>query len=74
MRVALTGAAAGIGAATATRLKADGAEIVAFDIHRPGDNVDRWIEVDLARPESIARAARRLETIEGLATHAEPRP
>lgn len=57
MRVALTGAASGIGAATAARLKSDGAEIVAFDIAEPSANVDRWIPTDMSDPASIIRAA-----------------
>ena len=53
MRVALTGAASGIGAAIAARLKRDGHEVTAFDIAKPADNVDRWIAVDMSDPASI---------------------
>ncbi len=56
MRVAITGAATGIGAAVASKLKSSGAEIVAFDVTRPADNVDRWIEVDLSEPSAIDAA------------------
>ena len=35
MRLALTGGATGIGAATVARLRADGHEIVVFDIQQP---------------------------------------
>lgn len=56
MRVAITGAASGIGAATAAILKREGAEIVAFDIAPVSENVDRWIEVDMSDPASMAAA------------------
>lgn len=57
MRVALTGAATGIGAATAAKLKARGHEVVAFDIAEP-QGVDRWIPVDMSDPASIDSALR----------------
>ncbi len=57
MRIALTGAATGIGAATAARFKSGNAEIVAFDIAEPRDNVDQWIAFDLSKPATIAQAA-----------------
>ncbi len=56
MRVALTGAATGIGAEIALRLKRDGHEVTAIDISDPGENVDRWIEADLSDPDSIGAA------------------
>ena len=55
MRLALTGGAMGIGAATAARLRADGHEVVIFDIRDP-DSGDRWIQLDLMDPGSIAAA------------------
>ena len=55
MRLALTGGATGIGAATAARLRADGHEIVIFDIRKP-DSDDRWIPLDLMDPDSISAA------------------
>lgn len=55
MRVAITGAATGIGAEVVRILKADKHEIIAFDIARP-DNVDRWVEVDLSDLDAIAEA------------------
>ncbi|MEK9558789.1 MAG: SDR family NAD(P)-dependent oxidoreductase, partial [Alphaproteobacteria bacterium] len=55
MRLALTGGATGIGAATAARLRADGHEVVIFDIRDP-DSGDRWIQLDLMDPGSIAAA------------------
>ena len=55
MRLALTGGATGIGAATAARLRSDGHEIVIFDIQKPQSD-DRWIQLDLKDPESISAA------------------
>ena len=53
MRLALTGGATGIGAATVARLRADGHEIVVFDIQQPpGD--ERWIQLDLMDQGSMA--------------------
>ncbi len=60
MRVAITGAATGIGAATAAQLKDRDAEIVALDIAEPAANSDQWIAVDLADDASIDRAAAQL--------------
>ena len=57
MRVAITGAAAGIGAASAALLKRDGAHVVAFDIAEPATELDEWIRVDMSDPTSIAAAA-----------------
>lgn len=56
MHIALTGAASGIGAQTAQRLKARGHEITAFDIHEPPAHVDRWVQTDFADPDSIRAA------------------
>ena len=56
MRVALTGAATGIGAKVATRLKTAGHTVVAFDISEPAANVDRWIATDLGDQSSIKAA------------------
>ena len=61
MRVALTGAATGIGAAVATKLKTAGHEVIAFDISQP-DSVDRWIKTDLSDPGSIEAA---LQAVDG---------
>ncbi len=55
MRLALTGGATGIGAATAARLRADGHKIVIFDIRKP-ESDDSWIQLDLMNPDSIAAA------------------
>ena len=56
MRVALTGGATGIGAKVAARLKQDGCDVTAFDIHEPEANVDLWIKTDLSDPASISAA------------------
>ena len=56
MKVALTGAATGIGAAVASKLKAEGHEVTAFDISEPAENVDHWIKVDLSDPGLIKAA------------------
>ena len=55
MRLALTGGATGIGAATVARLRADGHEIVIFDIQKP-DGDERWIKLDLMDTDSISAA------------------
>ena len=55
MRPALTGGATGIGAATVARLRADGHEIVIFDIQKP-DGDERWIKLDLMDADSISAA------------------
>ncbi|MEM9852415.1 MAG: SDR family oxidoreductase [Pseudomonadota bacterium] len=47
MRVLITGAATGIGAATAARLRADGAHVTAVDIADPGDGADEWVALDM---------------------------
>ena len=57
MRVALTGGAAGIGAAVAEKMKAQGAHVTAFDLNQPVDFVDEWIKLDLSDPQSIRDAA-----------------
>ena len=61
MRLALTGGATGIGAATVARLRGDGHEIVVFDIQKP-EGGERWIELDLMDEASIAAA---LEAADG---------
>ena len=55
MRLALTGGATGIGAATAARLRSQGHEVVIFDIQQP-DGDDRWIKLDLMDKGSIETA------------------
>lgn len=55
MRVAITGAATGIGAEVVKLLKAEGHQITAFDIAEPA-NVDRWVAVDLSDMNAIESA------------------
>ena len=52
MRVLVTGAAHGIGAASAARLAAMGARITAVDLDAP-DLADDWLRADLSDPASI---------------------
>lgn len=60
MRIAITGAATGIGAETVTLFKARGHEITAFDIAEPA-LVDRWIPVDMADMAAVETAAAQAE-------------
>lgn len=55
--IAVTGVASGIGAATARLLIAAGAAVYGFDRNRPDGELAGFQAVDLARPESIGRAA-----------------
>ncbi len=55
MRIALTGAATGIGAEVAAKLTERGHHVTAFDISEPS-GVDKWIAVDLSDPASIKSA------------------
>jgi NAD(P)-dependent dehydrogenase (short-subunit alcohol dehydrogenase family) len=60
-RVAVTGAASGIGFATAALLEARGAEVIRLDVNQPHD-----VYVDLADPESIDTALTRIGPIDAL--------
>lgn len=60
-RYVVTGAASGIGAATARKLLAAGAEVTSLDRNPPSVPVSRHIEVDLANPRSIDAAVEQLE-------------
>ena len=52
-RVIVTGAASGMGHATAMKLVEAGAEVISLDRNEPQANVARHITIDLSRPESI---------------------
>ncbi len=66
--IVVTGAASGIGAATAAWIAAHGAEVVSVDIRRPAQPVGRFIEADLADPASIDRLVDALPAgLDGLA-------
>lgn len=54
--VAVTGAASGIGAASARVLKEQGARVIAFDINKPESDYDEFVQIDLSREESIEEA------------------
>ena len=56
MRLALTGAATGIGAEVARKAKEQGHEVIAFDITKPSAGVDQFVQVDLSDPGAIADA------------------
>ena len=56
MHIAITGAASGIGASVAGKLKAAGHKVTAFDITEPPAHVDRWVETDLNDPTAIYTA------------------
>ena len=58
--VVVTGAASGIGAATATRLRAEGAEVIALDRNPPADASLRFVSVDMADPGRIDAAVAQL--------------
>ncbi len=61
-RIIVTGAASGIGAATAKLLKSKGAYIIAFDLKEATENVDEYIPIDLSDDSSIHEA---VSTING---------
>ncbi|MGB0505719.1 MAG: SDR family oxidoreductase [Pikeienuella sp.] len=61
MRVAITGGAAGIGAAVAAKLKAKGYHVTVFDVQEPKADVDVWIKTDLSDPLSIEAAVLQAE-------------
>lgn len=61
-RVVLTGGSTGIGAATAARLTASGAEVTILDVTRPAHGVGEFLACDLADPAAIDAA---LEALPG---------
>jgi len=60
-RAVVTGCASGIGAQLAGQLHELGAEVIGLDLHRPRIGLDRFVELDLADPASIDRAAAALD-------------
>lgn len=56
--VCVTGAASGIGAETCRHLRRAGAHVIGMDRSPMGPEVDEKIALDLADPESIARAVK----------------
>ena len=66
--IVVTGAASGIGAATAQLLAAQGAEVISVDLNDPAEPVGRFIRADLSDPASIHRLVDALPAgIHGLA-------
>lgn len=61
MRLALTGAATGIGAEVARKAKEQGHEVIAFDITEPSVSVDQYVQVDLSDPIAIADAVNSMQ-------------
>ena len=55
-KIIVTGAASGIGAATAKLLKSQGAYIIAFDLKEATEHVDEYYPIDLSKTESIIEA------------------
>ncbi len=56
MRIAITGAATGIGHEVASRLVEAGHTVHAFDINKPTAKVDRWVQTDMSSADSIQSA------------------
>lgn len=68
---AVTGVASGIGAELARNLKSRGDRVIGLDIRETGDNVDRFIALDLDDAGSIAKAAAAIgEPLDGLCNNA----
>ena len=64
----VTGAASGMGAATATILTRLGARVTALDVRPTEASVDRALEVDLRDRASIEKAAEAIEGPEKVGT------
>ncbi|MEO7128883.1 MAG: coniferyl-alcohol dehydrogenase [Rhodoferax sp.] len=60
--IIVTGAASGIGAATAALLASCGAEVISVDINRPAAPVGRFIQADLSDKISVDRLVAELPT------------
>ncbi|MEM7346897.1 MAG: coniferyl-alcohol dehydrogenase [Chloroflexota bacterium] len=54
--IIVTGAASGIGAATAALLKEKGATVIGFDMKEPRENVDHYIPINLSDEASVIQA------------------
>ena len=61
MKIALTGAATGIGAEVAARLSNAGHAVTAFDVVEPEGNVAQFIRTDLSDASSITAALQQAE-------------
>ena len=59
--IIVTGAASGIGAATAALLTQRGAQVIAFDRHPVTENCVQYVEIDLSSEVSIKNAAAQFE-------------
>lgn len=59
-RIIVTGAASGIGAASAKFIKAKGATVIGVDINEPKENIDQYVKVDMSDPVSIEEAVEEL--------------
>ena len=59
-KIIVTGAASGIGAASAKLIKAQGATVIGVDINEPKVDVDQYVKVDLSNPTSIEAAVKGL--------------
>ncbi len=69
--IIVTGAASGIGAATAALAQADGAHVIAVDINAPANSIGRFIKADISNRASIDRLIAELPSgIDGLVNSA----
>ena len=59
-QIVVTGAASGIGAASARFLKAQGAIVIGVDLNEPTGFIDRYVRADLSDPFSISAATREM--------------
>ncbi len=69
--IIVTGAASGIGSATAALAQADGAHVIAVDINAPANSIGRFIKADISNRASIDRLIAELPSgIDGLVNSA----
>ena len=59
-KIIVTGAASGIGAASAKFIKSKGATVIGVDINEPKENIDQYVKVDMSDPVSIEEAVEEL--------------